>query len=195
MAVTVNNLILGPGALYRGILGAAEPADAAVNASPAASAWTDCGGTMDGLNLVVNQEYTELVVDQIVDSVGRRITKREIRLETKLAEPTLANLQLATNGSDDALTTGTGFQAWEPETGNSAVVPNYFALLLDGWAPLLSDGSGATRRAILRKCLSVSEITQANAKEDQAAFEVAFFAHYVSSGVKPIHIVDQIDGG
>lgn len=148
---------------------------------------------MDGLNLVVNLEYTELEVDQIVDAVGRRITKREIRLETKLAEPTLENLALSTNSPDSTITTGSGFKAWEPELGNSAVVPHYFALILDGGAPLLPDGEPANRRAILRKCLSVSEITQTNHKEDQAAFEVAFHAHYVSGMVKPIHVVDQVD--
>lgn len=186
----MNNLVLGPATLYKAAVGAAEPADTAVDDDPAAP-WIDCGGTREGLTLVVNQTYTELEVDQIVDAVGRRLTKREIRLDTSLAEPTLENLRLSVNGAAAELTTGVGFAAWDPTTGNSATQPNYTALILDGWAPLLSDGTPATRRAILRKCLSVAEVNQAHTKDEQTVLAVSFQAHYVSSSVRPIHVVDQ----
>ena len=45
MSVTATNLCLGPGTLYTGAFGAAEPADADVNTTPEVSAWTDLGGT------------------------------------------------------------------------------------------------------------------------------------------------------
>src|SRR3546814_4970682 len=99
MAVTVTNLTLGPGEMFSGDFGASEPADTDIaNDIPDTSvsgSWTDLGGTQGGITLELNQEYTELEVDQVVDIPGRRLTKREFKLNTNLAEPTLENYQLA----------------------------------------------------------------------------------------------------
>ena len=86
MAVTTTNLIMGPADLYIGSFGATEPLDTAVNVSPAASSWTDLGGTQDGVKLSVDQTYTPLEVDQIVDEPGARLTKRMFTIETNLAD-------------------------------------------------------------------------------------------------------------
>src|ERR1044072_876781 len=98
MAVTTTNLIQGPGTLYSGAFGATEPTDTAVNAIPAASAWTDMGGTQDGVKLSVDQTYSELEVDQITLRVGSRLTKQDFTIETSLAEATLENLSTTLNG-------------------------------------------------------------------------------------------------
>ncbi|MGH8571195.1 MAG: hypothetical protein ACREX8_01290, partial [Gammaproteobacteria bacterium] len=126
MAVTATNLILGPGSLYTGVFGVAEPADTAV-ASPPGAGWTDVGGTSDGVTLTVNQEFTELAVDQIVDVPGRRLTKRDMTIGTNLAEPTLDNLVVAMNGGTTA--TGAGFKSLEPAFATSATQPTYKAVL------------------------------------------------------------------
>src|SRR5690606_1191812 len=106
MGVVVTNLIQGPADLYTGLFGTTEPADDAVNVAPSASAWTDMGGTVDGVELEVRQEYKELVVDQLVDVPGRRMTKREMTLKTKLAEPTLERLSWALNGATGGVQAG-----------------------------------------------------------------------------------------
>lgn len=188
--VTVNNLVLGPGTLYHGTVGAAEPADTAVNSTPAASAWTDCGGTQGGISLTITQTYTELTVDQIVDAVGRRISKREVGIDVNMAEPTLENLTLALNGGTNS--TGAGFKAWEPNFSNSASQPTYCALILDGFAPQLTDGSNATRRALVRKALSTDAIKLDYRENGQTIIAAKFMAHYVSSVIAPIHIADEI---
>lgn len=187
MAVTATNLTLGPGTLYTGAFGATEPADTAVNATPATSAWTDVGATDGGVKLSVDQKYTELSCDQIVDSVGRRLTQREITLDTNLAEVTLANLSTAMNGGTSA--TGSGFASLDPLNVTSATQPTYIALIMDGYAP----GTTATwrRRVIARKCLNTSSLQLSYAKDKQTFIPVTFNAHYVSSSITPIHVVDQ----
>lgn len=185
MSVTTTNLILGPATLYQGTFGAAEPADtnAAVNATPAASAWTDMGGTQDGVTLSVDQTYTALEVDQVVDRVGSRLTKRELTLETSLAEATLENFSVALNGGTAA--SGTGYKTFEPLFASSATQPNYTALLFDGWGP-----GGFRRRVILRKTLSTDAVAMAYMKDKQTLFKTKFSGHYVTSSISPFHVID-----
>jgi len=177
--------VLGPGKLYTGAFGAAEPADSAVNTAPAASAWTDVGGTVGGLTVEVAQTYTELEVDQIVDSVGRRLTKREFTVGTSLAEPTLANLSLILNGGTTA--SGAGWASYDPLTSSSATQPTYIAVIVDGWAP----GGAFNRRAVARKCLSTAKVDFLYAKDKQNVFAVTWNGHYVSPTVTPYRWVDQ----
>lgn len=171
--------------MYSGAFGATEPLDTAVNAAPAASSWTDIGGTQGGLKLTVDQSYTELEVDQIVDRVGSRLTKRNFMVETSMAEPTLANLSLALNGGTSA--SGAGYASFDPSFASSATQPTYKALLVDGWAP----GGVFTRRVIVRKVLSTDAVDIGYTKDKMTLFAVKFAGHYVSSSIAPIHIVDQ----
>ena len=184
MAVTTTNLIMGPATLYVGAFSAVEPADTAVNTTPAASAWTDMGGTDGGVKLSIDQKYTELSVDQIVDRVGSRLTAREIMVATNLAEPTLANLSTALNGSTQA--TGAGFANLEPLYASSATQPTYIALLFDGYAP-----NGFRRRVIVRKTLSTAKVETEYTKDKQTFFPVEFTAHYVTSSIAPFKVIDQ----
>lgn len=184
MAVTVTNLAQGPGTLYSGAFGAAEPADAAVNTTPAASAWVDRGGTDGGIKLVMTQTFSELKVDQIVDSPGRRLVKRDFNLQTNLAEVTLENLALAMNGGTAA--SGSGFKTLTPDSASSATQPGYIAAILDGWAP-----GQLRRRVIARKVLNISNVESAYQKDAQTFIPVDLAAHYVSSSIRPFYIQDE----
>lgn len=187
-APTITNLISGPGTLYTAAFGTSEPVDTAVaTADPAG--WTASGGTNDGVTLSIQQEYFELEIDQIVDVAGRRLTKRDMRVSTNLAEPTLTNLSLALNGGTSA-TGGTGATAWESFTPNddvSSTQPTYKALLFDGWAP-----NGKVRRVIVRKVLSVESVESAYKKGEMTLFPVTFAAHWVSSSIKPFKVIDSL---
>lgn len=190
MSVTITNLIAGPGTLYTGTQyngaysDAAEPANSAVNTTPQTSAWTDRGGTQDGVNLEIGREYFELQVDQVVDTPDRRLTKREFTLATNIAEPTLENLALVSNES--APTSGSGFKYHEPVNTVAASQPLYVPLLFDGYAP-----SQLRRRVIGRRMLSIDPISIAYKKDGQTVFNVKWVAHYVSSTLPPYKIVDQ----
>lgn len=177
---------MGPGTLYSGAFGAAEPADTAVASAPNGAVWTDVGGTKDGVTLTINQEFTELEVDQVVDVVGRRLTKRDMQLKTNMAEVTLENLAFASNGAA-TITTGAGFKALEPANDTSATQPDYRALLFDGFAP-----GGGNRRVIARRTLSTDNAEFAYSKGDQTVLSVTWSAHYVSNSVRPYKIIDEV---
>lgn len=189
MAVTATNLIAGPGDLYIGAFGAAEPAGSTIATTPSASTWTDAGGTQDGLELTIDLEYFELEVDQIVDIPGRRLTKRDFQLATNLAEPTLANLVVALNGG--TVTASASYSEYEPASDTAATQPTYRAVLFDGWAPQTAAGVSNRRRVIARKVLSIESVETSYKKDDQTLFPVTFGAHYVSSAIKPFKIIDQ----
>lgn len=183
-------LVMGPCSLYVGAYGVAtEPADAAVNVAPVTSGGTGfayVGDTSGGLTQEIDQTYTELDSDQIVDSAGRRLTKREVTVTTQLADVTLANLSLALNGG--TIASGSGWQSYEPNYAASATQPGYSILVLDGWSPL---GNGFNRRFIGRKALSTAKVTYAYKKDGQSFWTVAWNLHYVDSTHAPFHLVDQ----
>lgn len=185
MAVDVTNLIAGPGTLYTGAFGATEPADSAVNTTPPSSTWTDVGGTQDGVTLNVIQEFFELEVDQIVDVPGRRLTKRDLQVQTNMAEPTLANLALALNGG--TVTASAAYTTYDPSDDTSATQPTYKALIFDGYAP-----DGFRRRVVVRKALSIEGVETSYQKDEQTLFPITFAAHFVSTSIKPFRVIDQL---
>lgn len=191
MGVTVTNLIQGPATLYTGASytgaysAAAEPANAAINTTPQASAYTDVGGTVDGVNAEHAMEWGELAVDQILDVADRRQTKREFTIATNMAEATLENYAIAVNDSPPV--TGSGFKYFEPNnTYPSVFVPNYRPLLFDGFAP-----TQFRRRVIARRMLSMDPVAFAYKKDGQTILTTKWGGHYVSSSIAPYKIVDQ----
>lgn len=186
MSVTVTNLVQGPGAVYIGAFGATEPADTAVNTTPPSSSWTDLGGTQDGIELAVNQEYKALEVDQVVDVPGRRLVSRDMTVKTNLAEPTLENLVYVLNDGTSA--SGSGYKSFEPIYASSATQPTYRALIVDGYAP----GGDLTRRAILRKALSTDNAVTSYKKADQTFFTVTWSMHFVSASIAPFKFIDEV---
>jgi len=189
MGVTVTNLTAGPADIYTAAFGASETGlFVAAWSAPASATWTDMGGTDDGIKLVIDQNYMELQVDQIVDIPGRRLTKRELTLETKMAEPTLANLKLALNAGTVTASAG-AFTQFDPVLGDtSATQPTYTAVMFDGWAP----ATNVVRRRVLgRKMLSVDGAKDSEYKKDgQTFFGVKFSGHYVSASTGPFKVHD-----
>lgn len=176
MPVTSTNLIQGPAVLYHGLFGATEPAT--VSAAPA-TGWTDLGGTKDGVELSIEDEYGVLDVDQLIYEVGRRRVKRVVTVKTQLAEATLANLALAVNNT--APTAG----VLEGDDGVAAFAPAYSAILVDGLAP-----GGFKRRIILRKVLATDSVGMAYKKDSQTLIPVTWTLHWVSASIKPFKVED-----
>lgn len=188
MGVTATNLLQGAGTLYHGTFGAAEPADSAVNATPASSAWTDMGATDGGLKFSIDQKFSVLNCDQLVDDVGSRLTSRSVMFDTNLAEPTLANLTIGLNGGTAA--SGSGFASLDPLNTTLATQVPYFAAILDGFAPGPAN-SNFTRRVILRKCVNAGKVESQYAKDKQTYVPVQFKSHYVSPSITPFRWIDQ----
>lgn len=178
MTVTSTNLIQGPATLWQGVFGVAEPA--AVATAPGVG-WVDLGGTSDGVELGIADDYSVLGVDQIIYEVERRRTNRVVTVKTNLAEATLANLALAINNSAAVASVLTA------DDGLAAFAPAYQAVLLDGIAP-----GGFRRRIIVRKVLSTDAVGMAYKKDGQTLIPVTFTGHWVSASIKPFVITDAL---
>lgn len=194
VAVNAANLVLGPAVLYVAAFGATEPADSAVTpngpSNPPGAPWTDVGGTDGGVVFEADNTYTGLQVDQVIMEVGARLTDMKMQVTAKLSEMTLANLQVALNNIATT-SQGTGYSTLDIPVGTSATQPSYAALLIDGWAPMLSTGAPARRRVIVRKVLSQAKVTLAHDKKTQQGLDCTFQAYFVSPSITPVHIVDQ----
>lgn len=189
MAVVSSNLIQGPADMYHGNFGATEPTDASVGTAPATGTWIDVGGTQEGATINIGQEFSELAVDQVIDRVESRRTGRSITIGTSLAETTLENLAFVLNGG--VVATGTGYKTYDPDSAGVATQPSYFALIVDGWAPMVSNAA-RRRRIVARKCLNIEGVETSYTKDGQTLFPVSFQLHYVSGSVLPFHITDQV---
>lgn len=185
MATNVSNLVLGTANLYVATFGTTETGVTTLSSLSTAptGGWTAVGATSDGVTLTIKQSYTELEADQVLDVAGNRLTKREMTIETNLAELTLANLQTALNGG--SIATGTGTSTFDPGANLSGAEPAYSALIIDGVSP-----GGKPRRVIVRKALQTGDVQFAYKKGDQSMYSVAFAAHYVDGVKSPFIIVD-----
>jgi len=181
---------MGPATVYYAPFGTAAPLDANINATPAASAWTDLGGTNGGVSTSIDPKFTDFEVDQIVDTPGSRLTSRSIMVTTVLAEVTLQNLATALNTTIGA--TGANYAKVQPNYGQFASQLPYISLLVDGWAP-----TGATlnvnwrARLWLPKILQTGKIEWADAKDKQKGLSVQFQAYYVSNTTPPFDLTYQ----
>jgi hypothetical protein len=178
MGVTSTNLIQGPATLYYGIFGATEPLT--IDETPGVG-WSDLGGTKDGVEMAVADEYAVLEVDQIIYEIGRTRTKRVLTVKTNLAEATLDNMARAINNSMPVA------NVLEGDDGVEAFLPPYGAILLDGIAP-----GGFRRRATFRKILQTDSVASSYKKDGQTLIPVTFAGHWVSSSVRPFRIEDAV---
>jgi len=195
MAVgNVGNALMGPADLYAGALGVitAAPADTLINSAPAASAWTDLGGTNGGASFQYQPKFTELMFDQVVDVVDERLTSRVIQVVVALAENTLTNLATSMNCTLESA--GTNSLSFHPVYDRTATQTPKVSLLLDGFAPPVTGPpaiASPRRRIYLPRAQQVGNIEMMYAKDKQQLFNCTFKAYYVSGTVPPFRVTDQ----
>jgi hypothetical protein len=189
MSVTPINLLQGPAVIYAGIFGVTEPTitpgPPQTFAAPT-TGWVDVGATDGGLDLIINDDYSVLGVDQIIYEVERRRTKRVVQVKTALAEATLQNLAIALNNT--APTGGAGAYTFTPDDSSGfgvANAPAYQAFLFDGIAP-----GGFKRRFIARKALATESVTMSYKKDGQTMIPATFTLHWISPSIKPFYLGD-----
>ena len=183
---------MGPATVYWAPFGSTEPAYAAIASPPSSSVWTDVGGTADGTSVLLEVEHTltDIHVEQLIDPVGARVSKRVIQVTVSIEEATLANLNLAMNQLS-TISPGSGYTVFDPPTAITSLQPTYMAILIDGWAP--TTGTTETecrRRMIIRKCLSSSKVDLEYEKTKPVLYNTTWTGYYISSGVPPFEIVD-----
>ncbi len=188
----VENLIMGAGYIYTGPVGTAtEPADAVTVAPPDdatnGSSWTDVGYSKDGVTLSHTPTYTMLEVDQEVDNVAARLTKREFKISTNMAEPTLETLVYAWN-SPQTPVAASGETSIELDDRDEAVVPSYSALIFDGFAP---GGDDLVRRVIARRVINMGDTSLAYTKDSMTVLSVEFTCFKPTEAVSVVKIIDE----
>jgi hypothetical protein len=193
VAVQPLNVVMGPATVYTGAFGAVEPAYSAITSPPSSSVWTDVGGTADGTSVLLEIEHslTELHVEQLIDPIGARVSKRVIQVTVDMEEATLNNLNLAMNQLSTQ-SSGTGYTVLDPLTSITSFQPTYTAILIDGWAPTTGTSEvECRRRMIVRKCLSSSKADLEYEKTKPVLFHTTWTGFWVSSSIAPFEIVDQ----
>ncbi len=193
MAIQPLNIAMGPAFVYIGLYGATEPAYSAITSPPNSAVWTDVGGTVDGSSILLEVEHslTDIHVEQLIDPVAARVSKRVIQVTVALAEATLSNLQLAMNQLL-TISPGNGYTVADPMTSITSVQPQYMAILIDGVAP--TTGTTETtckRRIVVRKCLSSSKADLEFEKNKPTTYNTTWTAYWVSSSIAPFEITDQ----
>jgi hypothetical protein len=192
MAIQPLNIAMGAASVYWAPFGSTEPAYSAIASPPSSSVWTDVGGTADGSSVLLEIEHslTDIRVEQLVDPVGARVSKRVIQVTVTLEEATLNNLNLAMNQLSTQ-STGSGYTVLDPLTSLTSLQPTYMAILIDGWAP--TTGTSETecrRRMIVRKCLSSSKADLEYEKTKPVLYHTTWTGYWVSSSIAPFEIVD-----
>lgn len=188
--VTRTNVLAGPGQLWWGLFSTAvEPLDDAVGDPPGAT-YADLGGTNGGLTVTVNQTFFDMRVDQVADSLGRRLTERDTQISTNLAEGTLENLARAFNLDPADIIDGgvANFRSLEMEAGQDAFIPIEAAIIVDGWAP----GTAVKRRFIGRRVTSIESVGSSWQKDGQLFVPVTFSALFVDSTTSPVKWTDEV---
>lgn len=182
-----KTLVMGPAALYIGAYGAVEPNLSAVGNIPDPLVWTDLGGTLGGVELEVEQQFKTIIFEQMPDTPFNRLEKRYLTIKTPLAEATLANLGVALN--DTAGVTGT---VYTPTVYDPATQLVYRSLIVDGWAPgMTAFNRHKRRRIIVRKCLSIDNVTLSYTKDGQTVYNVTWSCHHVDGSTAPFRIIDE----
>jgi hypothetical protein len=190
--IVANNTVRGPANVWYGAFGVTEPAstNSALIADPS-TGWTFIGATEGGVSWDDEQTVSGTRADQVVDEIGARITARKVVVTFNMLEPTLARLVVALNNFGTT-TPGTGITTYDPGQMTAGSIPTYSAILVDGWAPQISGGGAAKRRAIFRKVMNTN--AKVEAVYDPTKDGVWAFAgqcYYVSSTVSPYVVMDQ----
>jgi len=139
MAYNARNIIVGAASLY---LSAVEGGNTALPASPgagssfataleASAAWRHAGYTSEGLELAYEPDWTDIEVDQLLDSAKIFKTSMRATINTTIVESTLENLlvawgqtsaTLASTASDSTIGIAAGALGDEPVERSLAAV-------------------------------------------------------------------------
>ncbi len=184
MAIVAGDIIVGPGKLRIAPLNTDDSLIVA-GASPVwAPAWVDAGLTDDGLNLAIEKSYANHSVDQSPDWVASTITERHASIATNLVTTTLENLKSALNGG--TITTGANWKKFEPNSDVIAVPETYVMLAIEG-----NNQSGKKVIVVVRRCLSVDNVSMPFKKDAKTMFSVSWAGHFVSDTTAPFVVYTQ----
>lgn len=167
---------LGPGKLYFGAVGAAEPTDLTTAIAPAV--WNYAGFTEEGHTFTATPSYDSVEVAESLLPIARVKTGTDMTVEMSLVEVTSGNVQKALNGAVIA-STGTGATAIDTVTPLADGVTETRVAIL--W--VADDNS---ERWVWRKCLQTGAVAIGRKKGSaKATIPLSFALEPVSSSIRP----------
>jgi hypothetical protein len=158
MAATSRNVIVGAAQIFLsvatkkdGTAAAAYPTlSGSVSASTTLAAdtanWRDVGYTTDGLELMYEPQYGEVVVDQALDAVLLFKQSMKVSLKTTMSEATLENLFIAFNQSTGLTRTDVDNAEIEVQGGVLGEYPAERSFVAVGGAPRPTLGAANSQR-------------------------------------------------
>lgn len=182
MAYNARNIIVGAAALY---LSAQEGGSTPLPASPAAgtsfaaaleasAAWRHAGYTTEGLELAYEPDFTDIEVDQLLDSAKTFKTSMRASINTTIVESTLENLLVAWGQTSGTLTSTTSDSTIGIAAGALGDEPVERSLAAVGPAPRLVGGQRRERLYYARRVLSVDSVSVAIRRDEATTFPVSF---------------------
>lgn len=182
MAYNARNIIVGAAALY---VSAAEGGNTALPASPAAgtsfatalegsAAWDHAGYTSEGLELAYEPDWTDIEVDQLLDSAKIFKTSMRATINTTLVEGQLENLLIAWGQTTGTLTSTTTETELGIAAGALGDEPVERSLAAVGPAPRSAGGARRERLYYARRVLSVDSVSVAVRRDEATMFPVSF---------------------
>lgn len=164
---------VGPGTLYFGPVGAAEPTDLTTPWATVDPLWVPVGYTEEGHSATMTPTVEAIEVAEELTPVRYEETKREVGLGFAAAQMTVENIQKALNGG--TITTGVGIVTFEPpELG----VVTRIAI---GW-----ESQDGEERWVFRKCLQSGAVEIARRKAPaKATVPMQFNCEKPAANVQP----------
>lgn len=127
----------------------------------------DIGATAGGVEIQIQDKYTDIQVDQYVGVVARGLTERTMTVKTQIAEASLQNLQIAWN-QPNAPTTDAQSGATTLAIGSQPTF-KYHTLTFVGPGP-----NGKQRTFTVHKATAMASSNYTMAKDKPAFVEVTF---------------------
>lgn len=182
MAYNARNIIVGAAALY---LSAVEGGGTALPAAPAAGTsfasalegsadWRHAGYTSEGLELAYEPDWTDIEVDQLLDSAKIFKTSMRATINTTIVEATLENLLIAWGQTATTLTSGASDSTLGIAAGALGDDPVERSLAAVGPAPRSAGGARRERLYYARRVLSVDSVSVAIRRDESTMFPVSF---------------------
>jgi hypothetical protein len=144
-------LALGPGYLYIGALGRAEPTDLSTAWATVDAGWVLLGYTDAGSEFDYNLATATVDVAEELDPISNQTTGRTSSLKFAAAQVTVTNLKLALNGG--VVTVGSGVTTFEPPDLGTEV------RTMIGW-----EAEDHTERWVYRQCFQTGTLAITRAK-------------------------------
>lgn len=138
--------------------------------------WRDVGYTTDGLEVMYEPQYGEVVVDQSLDAVLLFKQSMKVSLRTTMSEATLENLHLAFNQNTGLTRTDADNATLEIQGGVLGEYPPERSLIAVGGAPraIVDPAKNTERIYYTARVMNVESSTHSLRRNEETKFAVNF---------------------